>query len=111
MTKPAKPTAVIYLCTAKDEPVVTRKAMCERVARDTGHDLAGVIHDDDGATDPAQRRGLTYAIQMLRDGQADTIIVPTGEMLSVLPAEKARVSRSVAKAGGKLLVARELINC
>jgi hypothetical protein len=84
--------------------------MCERVARDSGHHLAGVIHDDEGATDPTQRRGLTYALQMLRDGEADAIIVPTEEMVSVLPAEKARVSRSVAKAGGKLLVARELIN-
>ncbi|MBV6702724.1 hypothetical protein KV557_37460 [Kitasatospora aureofaciens] len=41
-----------------------------------------MIHDDEGATEPDQRRGLTYALQMLLDGDADTIIVPTGEMLS-----------------------------
>ncbi|MFG3053004.1 hypothetical protein ACGFZP_18895 [Kitasatospora sp. NPDC048239] len=108
MTKPAQPTAVVYLCTTKDEPVVTRQAMCERIARESGLHLAGVIHDDEGATEPDQRRGLTYALQMLLDGDADTIIVPTGEMLSVLPDEKARVSRSVRKAGGRIIVASEV---
>ncbi|MER7467023.1 hypothetical protein [Streptomyces sp. NPDC097981] len=50
MTKLTKPIAVICLCTAKDEPVVTRKAMCERVARDSGLHLAGVIHHDGSAS-------------------------------------------------------------
>ncbi len=107
MAQPAQPIAVVYLCTAKDEPIVTRQAWCERIAREQGLDLAGVIHDQDGNTDPAGREGLTYALQMLRDGKAHIIIVPTTEMLSILPAEKDRVRTSVTQAGGRLIVARE----
>lgn len=95
---------VIYLCAAPNSDIGKPRRDCTGYARMFGWDVVETVEDRVGLLPPAGREGLTRAVGLVEQKQADAVLTPWRTMISTIPQEYEEVAREVEKAGGFLHV-------
>lgn len=87
----------------------TQRAGCERQITAMGGIVVGTEHDVSAGDRIDNRAGLFRAIDRIRSGEANTLIVHSLERFSRDPMQQGAVTYMVRQAGGRLLSATESI--
>ncbi|MEU9975078.1 hypothetical protein [Streptomyces sp. NPDC051014] len=95
---------VIYVCTALNADASIPIGKCRQYAQAFGWDVVAEIEERDTLRRPAQREGLTRAIERIEQRQAGAVLTPWPSMVSTSPEEYHEVARLIEKWGGFLHV-------